>query len=556
MNQAALTANQLRLHPAFHSSALLGHDAAGCINTAAEAELDRRGIGALLVPPEHGGSRPAMPDLMLTLRDIGRFDLALGLGSCITALMAATNVWLAGNDAQNRRFGEILRRGGRVAIAFHELAHGNDLPSTQVAAEPGRDSYRLSGAKEVINNIDRADAAVLFASTGGTNPRRAHSLFLLEREHLAGPGVALQPRHDPVGVRACRISGIRFDQHEIPASCLLGTQGAALEYTLRAFQTTRTLLPGVSLGAVATAHGLVTQFALTRRLYGANLLALPLVRATLAQTAAEIWAADCLTRLLAACLHLAPGAMQAYGSLGKYLVPKAMQSVLRRLAETLGARFYLRGGEYGLFEKIVRDYPVLSFGHAGALVCQASVVPFLPRMLGQRGQALPLAGLLDTSGMPPFNPQALTLRMPTGDPLLDSLPDLIAVIDRGQAPFAPHVATAYRAAAVALMAERERMAGALSPATSVSAGEDVRRYGLMLTAAAVLLRRVASPSDEDVADDLSLLALDELLRKLGLCPAAQNCVQDCMRPEVLRRRASDAVVDHLTVLSNENRSLV
>jgi alkylation response protein AidB-like acyl-CoA dehydrogenase len=550
--QTAISASRLALHPAFHSAALLAHDAAGCVNVVAEAELDRHGVGALLVPPEYGGSRPAMPELMLALRDIGRYDLALGLGSCMTALMAAANVWLAGNDAQGRRFGEILCRGGRVAIAYHELAHGNDLPSMQVAAAPSRGGYRLSGAKEVINNIDRAEAVVLFASTGGTNPRRAHSLFLLERAHLSGPGVEFLPCYDPLGVRGCRIGGIRFDQHEIPASCLLGAEGAGLEYALRAFQTTRTLLPGISLGAVATAHGLVTHFALARRLYGANLLALPLVRATLAQTAAEIWAADCLTRLLAACLHHAPAAMQAYGSLGKYLVPKMMQGVLRQLAATLGARFYLRGGEYGLFEKIVRDYPVVSFGHAGALVCQSSVVPFLPRMLGQHGHGLPLAGLLDPTCMPPFDPRALNLRMPAGDPLLDSLPEVVAAIDRGEPAFAPSLAASYRAAAAALMAERAHMARTLAPAASVSAGEDVRRYGLMLTAAAVLLRRVASPNDGDVADDLSLLALDELLRKLGLGQVAQDGIQ----PEILRANAGDAVVEHLTALSSANKSLI
>jgi alkylation response protein AidB-like acyl-CoA dehydrogenase len=551
MIQASISASQLGLHPAFHIAALLAHDAAGCVNDVAEAELDRRGIGALLVSPEHGGSRPAMPELMLTLRDIGRYDLALGLGSCITALMAAANVWLAGNEAQCRRFGEILRRGGRVAIAYHELAHGNDLPSTQVTAAPSRGFYRLSGAKEVINNIDRADAVVLFASTGGPNPRRAHSLFLLEQAHLTGPGVELLPRHDPLGVRSCRIGGIRFDQHEIPASCLLGAEGTGLEYTLRAFQTTRTLLPGISLGAIATAHGLVTHFALTRRLYGANLLALPLVRATLTQTAADIWAADCLTRLLAACLHHVPTAMQAYGSLVKYLVPKMMQGVLRQLSETLGARFYLRGGEYGLFEKIVRDYPVLSFGHAGALVCQGSVVPLLPRMLGQQRHGLPLAGLLDPVRMPPFDPQTLSLRMPAGDPLLDSLPDFVAAIDRGEPALARPLAASYRAAAVALTAERARLARALAPATSVSASEDVRRYGLMLTATAVLLRRVASPNDDNAVDDLSLLALGQLLRKLGLSQAAQDCTQ----PEILHA-AEDAIVEHLTALSNAKASLI
>jgi alkylation response protein AidB-like acyl-CoA dehydrogenase len=549
----------LDTHPAFQAATLLAHDATGRINVAAETELDRRGLGALLVPQAFGGTRPSLPELMLALREVGRHDLALGLGSCLTGLMAASNVWLAGNDTQNRRFGEILRQGGRIAIAYHELAHGNDLQSTQVAAVATRDGYQLSGAKQVINNIDRADGVVLFARTGGPNPHRAHSLFFLERSHLAGPGVNLTSRHEPVGVRGCRIGGIHFDDHAIPASCLFGVEGAGLEYALRAFQVTRTLLPGTGLGAIATAHGLVSRFALDRRLYGMTLLDLPLVQATLVETAGQLWAADCLTRLLAACLHHVPGSMQVYGAVGKYLVPKMMRDVLRRLAETLGARFFLRGGDYGMLEKIVRDYPIMSFGHAGTLLCQATVVPFLPRVLGRCGDGLPLADLDDPARLPPFRVHSLQLAMPAGDPVLDTLPRFVAAIDAGTLPVAPSVAGAFRTAAEALIAERTRLATNLAPAASAAAGDDVRRYGLMLAATAVLLRRIGhdpshacTPGAPDIASALSLTALSGLLLTLNLDHAAAACA--C--PTLLGTSPASAIVGHLTILARDHRGLI
>ena len=422
---------------------------------------------------------------------------------------------------------------------------------TQVTATRGEGVYRLSGAKEVINNVDRADAVVLFARTGGDNSRRAHSLFLLERSQLMGTGVHLMPRLHSVGVRGCHISGIQFDGHEIPAVCRLGVEGAGLEYALRAFQITRTLLPGASLGAIATAHRLVMRFALSRRLYGMSMLALPLVRATLIESAAELWAADCLTTLFAACLHYAPSAMQVYGALGKYLIPTMMRDVLRQLSQTLGARFYLRGGHYGIFEKIVRDYAIISVGHAGSLLCQATVVPFLPRVLGRHGDGLFLM-LSDPTQLPPFCAHALRLAMPTGDPLLDTLPQLVPLVDSGEVVPSTPFGAAYLAAVAALIAERERLACSLAARGSAAAGADVCRYGLMLLATSVLLRRFTDFTGSDnAADAFSLIALSGLFRKLNLDWTADSCMHAKIRASL-----GDLMLDRLATLSLDDANLV
>ena len=85
-----------------------------------------------------------------------RRDAALGLGYGITNFMAAVNVWMSGNDEQRRQLAASLLDGGKIAAAYHELGHGNDLLHNELGADRTGDHFVISGRKEVINNA--ADA--------------------------------------------------------------------------------------------------------------------------------------------------------------------------------------------------------------------------------------------------------------------------------------------------------------------------------------------------------------------------------------------------------------
>ncbi|KWN79894.1 hypothetical protein WM23_22345 [Burkholderia ubonensis] len=365
-----------------------------------------------------------MPALMRVLRAVCEKDLALGLGYALTTCMAATNIWIAGSPSQKLQLADLLRDRAKVAIAYHEWDHGNDLVGTELSAVRVGDAFRLRGGKAVINNIARAHAFVLCARTDPSARARALSLFFVRREDLQG-AYRFLPRVSTHGVRNCHISGIELIDCTIPARCLLGEVGAGLEYALRAFQVTRALLPGASLGIVETAYRLTMAHAQSRRLYGGTMLEIPHVRATLAQIRLELHMAYCLSNTIAGCLHVVPEQMSVYASLCKYHVPLTMRQVLKKLAEILGAYHYLCEGTTGLFEKIIRDYPVVSFGHAGSLVCQAAVASQLPAIFRKWNQSDVNVSLIrdmyDTDSLPCFDASRLSLTNSGRDILLNSV---------------------------------------------------------------------------------------------------------------------------------------
>jgi hypothetical protein len=157
-----------------------------------------------------------------------------------------------------------------------------------------------------------------------------------------------------------------------------------METVLRAFQVTRGALPGAAVGLLDTQLRTVLRFALQRRLYGRAVAELPHARSVLAGVFTDLLICDSLTTVVCRAMHVLPEQTSVSTAAVKYLVPTLMQEAVDRLAVVLGARSFLREGEHAIFQKHLRDLPVASLVHAGGTVCQATIIPQLPR-LARRG---------------------------------------------------------------------------------------------------------------------------------------------------------------------------
>jgi alkylation response protein AidB-like acyl-CoA dehydrogenase len=343
-----------------------------------ERTLADWGCNDEFVPVSLGGRWSGMDDLMRRLRPVFRRDSALGLGYGVTSLMAAVNVWVAGDREQQRKLSAELRSGGRAAVGFHELGHGNDFMRNDFQARVAKGGIILNGRKDVINNVERAGSLLLFARTDDQPGARSHSLLLVGKEDLSK--ARFLPRYSTSGMRGCQLGGIVFTDDVVGTNSFVGAPGTGAETALRAFQVTRTVLPGMALGVLDSALHVVYRFAAERRLYGQCVVDLPHARDTLACVFADLLIADCLATSVARGLQLAPRHAVAPAAAVKYLVPLMLEEAMGELAVILGARSYLREGPQAIFGKFLRDLPVLGLGHAGGVSCLLTVIPQLPSL--------------------------------------------------------------------------------------------------------------------------------------------------------------------------------
>ncbi|MGW0548467.1 acyl-CoA dehydrogenase family protein [Streptomyces altiplanensis] len=345
-----------------------------------EKALDAYGFNAEYVPKRLGGRLVGIERLMLMMRTVSRRDPTLALGYGFTNYISGSAMWTSGNDRQQRRMAEILLGGGKTAAGYNELAHGNDFTRTDLAAAPHGDRILINGRKQIVNNIGRADALVLLARTGDGPGNRSHSHLFVDLADGPADRVRRDFRYPTVGLRGCLIGGAEFTDYPVPADAHIGPAGGAMETVLRAFQTTRAVLPGMMVGTSDTLLRTVTRFALDRRLYGRRVADLPHARATLVGAFLDLLAGDCLSTVACRALHVLPGQTSVLTAANKYLVPKVLHRSSHALGTVLGANSYLRDGAYGIFQKFARDLPAITFAHANASVCQATMLPQLPRL--------------------------------------------------------------------------------------------------------------------------------------------------------------------------------
>lgn len=394
----------------------------------AERLLDRYRLNAEFVPVAYGGRLTRADLLAETLRTLWRRDPCLGLGYGFSSFIASVNIWSSGDDEQRRAAAGLLLANRRIAAAFHELDHGNDFAHAQFSARPADGGWLLSGRKEVVTNLRRAEAIVLFARTSELAGSRAHSQFFVRRDELPPGRVRDLPRFASSGMRGVQLGGAQFTDCPVPAGALLGGEGRGVEVALRSYQVTRAVFPAVSVGPLDTALRTALACALERRLYGAAVADIPYVRAVLAGAYADLLAVDAFSSVTVRALHQVPDAMAVYAPAAKYLTSRMVLDAIEALRSVMGAQGYLRQGPFAIFQKVARDMAPATFAHVSRAACLVMILPHLPRLARRSWGADPAApaALFDLGAdLPPLALDRLTVGMPGGDGVMGALTELL-----------------------------------------------------------------------------------------------------------------------------------
>jgi alkylation response protein AidB-like acyl-CoA dehydrogenase len=526
-------------------AAILEADERGEMLAAGEAALDRHGLNAEFVPTELGGRLSAVDGLVRALRPVMRRDATLGLGYGLTSFMAAVNVWTAGSDEQREHVARTLLSGAKVAVAYHELDHGNDFTRNELHGVLAGDTIELHGAKQVINNVERAAALLVFVRTDSRPGSRSHSVILLDKAEVDPDRLRYLARYRTVGVRGCQLGGVDLAGCAVPVGRVVGVLGQGAEIALRSFQVTRAALPGIALGVLDTALRTVLRFARGRSLYGTTVADLPHAQATLAGVFVDLLTCDAMAGAAARALHVVPEQAGVLAAATKYLVPRILGEALYELSVILGARFYLREGEHAIFQKLTRDAPVLALGHAGAGACLATLLPQLSglaRRAWTEDVDAPDALFSTDAELPALAPERLMLGTPRRDSMMCAIEPALAQL-QSACPGSPVVLEA----AGALREARRRLAldcAGLRPEDRTSFGDPqgfelAHEYAVLAAVSALVNTWLRRHHDGHpfLGDPAWVLAgLSRLTRRLtGACLEPGGRVQERLWHELVGR---------------------
>ena len=213
----------------------------------AEAIKKARDLGILncTIPEKYGGMGLTFMDEVIINEELGRGDPGFATITGVT-MLACHPVIYAGTEEQKNEFLGRICDGQISAYCVTEPGAGSDVKAIQTTAKLEDDHYRINGSKMWIGGAGYADWFYVLAKTGGSDPIKSLSGFIVESDT---PGVIIGKKEDKMGQRCSDTRSVVFNDVVIPKSNLLGGQeGGGWMQAMVAFDRSRPMLASHAVG--------------------------------------------------------------------------------------------------------------------------------------------------------------------------------------------------------------------------------------------------------------------------------------------------------------------
>ena len=259
---------------------------------AAVRKMGGLGLMGMMIPAEYGGAGAGALSYSLALQEIAYACASTAVTMSVTNL-SSDPILKFGSDEQKRRYLVPMARGEIIgAFAVTEPAAGSDPGSMTTRAEERADHYLINGTKVFITNGSKAGVIVLVTRTGSDRANRGLTAFLLTK---GTPGFTIGRAEEKMGLRASDTVELIFDDCRIPKENVLGREGSGFKIAMVALDSGRIGIASQSLGIGRACLDEMIRYAKTRRQFGKAIGSFEAIQWMIADTAAEIEAANWLT---------------------------------------------------------------------------------------------------------------------------------------------------------------------------------------------------------------------------------------------------------------------
>lgn len=318
-------------------------------------ELGLLGVG---VPEEYGGSGGDLIDKTVMWE---AFVEAGGSTGLLIALfgheIAVPHIIASGDRDLIDRWVRPTLAGERIgALGVTEPAAGSDVASLSTTAVASDGGYRVNGSKIYITSGHRADFVTTAVRTGGAG-HRGVSLVVID---TTSTGFHRGRRLEKTGWWCSDTAELFFDDVHVPASQLVGAEGAGFAQLMANFQTERLWLAVAAYSSAKRCVALTEQTVRERSAFGAPLIDRQVVQHLLVDMAQRVELAQTYTREII-CRYVRAGGASLDGqvSMAKNASTSACSIVADHAVRLHGGMGFMRESEV---ERHYRDAPVLAIG--------------------------------------------------------------------------------------------------------------------------------------------------------------------------------------------------
>ncbi len=298
-------------------------DAARAYPEAFVDALSKAGWLAALIPQEYGGSGLGLAEASVIMEEINRSGG--NAGACHGQMYNMGTLLRHGSAEQKQHYLPKIASGELrlQAMGVTEPSTGSDTTKIKTTAVKRGDRYVVNGQKVWISRIQHSDLMILLARTTPLadvkKKSEGMSTFIVDLRAAVGHGLDVRPIANMVNHET---NELFFENLEIPAENLIGTEGQGFKYILDGLNAERTLIAAECIGDGHWFIDRVTRYAKERVVFGRPIGQNQGVQFPIAEAHIEIEAAD-LMRWEACRRFDAHEPCGAQANMAKYLAAEA-----------------------------------------------------------------------------------------------------------------------------------------------------------------------------------------------------------------------------------------
>ena len=286
--------------------------------------LTRAGWMAALIPEEYGGSGLGLTEASVIMEEINRSGG--NSGACHGQMYVINTLIKHGSEDQKRRYLPPIAAGDLrlQSMGVTEPTTGSDTTKIKTTATRKGDRYVVNGQKVWISRVQHSDLMILLARTTPADrvkkPSEGMSIFIVDvKQAQASGGLTVKPIANMVNHET---SELFFDNLEIPAENLIGTEGQGFKHLLSGLNAERALIAAECIGDGYWFTDRVVNYVNERTVFGRPIGQNQGVQFPIAEAYIEIEAAN-LMRFKACRLYDEGQPCGAEANMAKYLAAKA-----------------------------------------------------------------------------------------------------------------------------------------------------------------------------------------------------------------------------------------
>ena len=354
-------------------------DESGEFPMAAVKKLGAMGLFGVIIPQGYGGAGLGYVDYVLAIEELSAVDGSIGLTVAAHNSLGVNHIFLAGNEAQKRRYIPRLAAGEWLAAwALTEPGSGSDASNARTTAVKKNGSYVLNGSKTFITNGRYAEVAVVIAVTDKSKGTHGLSAFVVEK---GAKGFRAGKKENKLGLRASDTSELIFEDCVIPEENLLGVEGEGFIDAMRVLDGGRISIAALALGIGRGALDAAIRYVKERRQFGKAIAEFQGIQWKLADMATELDAARLLTQR-AAVLKDAGRKTTRESSMAKLFASEVAVRICDQAVQLFGGYGFIK--DYPV-EKFYRDVKLCTIGEGTSEIQRMVIAREILKVYPSRG---------------------------------------------------------------------------------------------------------------------------------------------------------------------------